>query len=69
MTAWTGILIGGALGGVGGFMLSKAVFKYGDLGITGAAAAAGALIGGAMTAAKPTQAAQTSAATTPTASS
>lgn len=59
MTAWTGIFIGGALGGVAGFLLSKR-----DLGVTGAAAAAGALIGGAITAAKPAATAQSSTATT-----
>ena len=47
MTAWTGISVGGVLGGVLVFILTR---KKPDVGVIGAAAAAVALIGGAITA-------------------
>jgi hypothetical protein len=50
MSAWTGILIGGVAGGIAGFALTKVFLRRGDLGVTGAAAAFGALAGGALTA-------------------
>ena len=53
MTAWTGILVGGALGGAFGYVLSKKIAGHADLGVTVAAAGAFALIGGALTAPKP----------------
>jgi hypothetical protein len=53
MNAWVGIIGGGIIGGVLGAALTKAAFKHVDLGVTGASAAAFALIGGALTAAKP----------------
>ncbi len=50
MSAWTGIIIGGIVGGGLGFVATKFLLKKPDVGVIGAAAAAGALAGGALTA-------------------
>jgi hypothetical protein len=50
MSAWTGIIIGGIVGGGLGFVATKFLLKKPDAGVIGAAAAAGALAGGALTA-------------------
>jgi hypothetical protein len=62
MSAWTGIIIGGVAGGLLGFAATKFLLKSKtpDVGVIGAAAAAGALAGGALTATPAT------AATSPT---
>jgi uncharacterized protein YcfJ len=68
MSAWTGVIIGGTLGGVAGFVLTKKFLHHPDIGVTTAAAAFGALAGGFLTS-KPVEAATTTttSTTTPTA--
>lgn len=52
-SAWTGIAVGGLLGGVLGYVVSKKLAGHADLGVTVAAAGALALVGGALMAPKP----------------
>ena len=52
-STWTGIAIGGLLGGLIVWALSKKLSGSADVGVVGAAVGAGALIGGAITAPKP----------------
>lgn len=68
MNAWVGLIGGGVIGGVLGYTLTKSLLKRPDIGVTGAAMAAGALIGGAMTAPTPStqQTSSSAAPTTPT---
>jgi len=53
ISTWTGIAIGGLLGGIIVWAISKKVSGTADVGVVGAAVGAGALIGGALTAPKP----------------
>jgi hypothetical protein len=48
VTALTGGLLGAAIGGLAAFFLTKTMLKHGDVGVTGAAAGAGFLIGAAI---------------------
>lgn len=48
MSAWIGIGVGGVLGGVIAALATKKLMRHVDVGIVGASAAAGALIGGAI---------------------
>jgi hypothetical protein len=50
MSAWTGVIVGGLVGGTAGFVLTRMFLHKADIGVTGAAAAFGALAGGALTA-------------------
>jgi hypothetical protein len=50
VSAWLGISIGVFAGGIAGYAASKLLKQKPDVGIIGAAAAAGGLIGGALTA-------------------
>jgi len=52
-STWTGIAIGGLLGGLIVWAISKKFSGSADVGVVGAAVGAGALIGGALTAPKP----------------
>lgn len=60
MSAWTGIAVGGVVGGALGYVLSKKFGGHADLGVTVAAAGALALVGGALTAPKPQEQVQAS---------
>jgi hypothetical protein len=50
MSAWTGIAIGGAAGGLAGYFVGRKLLKHDYIGVAVAAAAFGALAGGALTA-------------------
>lgn len=52
-TTWIGLVAGGVVGATFGFVLSKKLVGHADLGVSVAAAGAGALIGGAIAAPKP----------------
>ena len=64
-TTWIGLIAGGVVGGTLGYVVSKKLAGHSDLGVSVAAAAAGALIGGAIAAPKPSTE-QASAEQTPT---
>lgn len=48
MSAAIGVVVGALVGGLAGHFGTKSMLRHSDLGVTGAAAAAGALFGGAL---------------------